>query len=131
MPTRVFVGAAPFSPKAPPEHRGGLYRLTEEADGWDTLTVGLPPAPAVRAVRVHPRDPDVVFAGAQDGPYRSRDGGDTWERLEFPPRGLAVWSLAFHPDEPQTMYLGTGPALVYRSTDGGDSWQQLERARQP
>jgi photosystem II stability/assembly factor-like uncharacterized protein len=131
MPTRVFVGAAPFSPKAPPEHRGGLYRLSEGADGWDTLTVGLPPSPAVRAVVIHPHDPDVIFAGAQDGPYRSRDGGDTWERLDFPPPGLDVWSFAFHPTEPQTMYLGTGPALLYRSRDGGDSWEQLANARQP
>ena len=131
MPTRVFVGAAPFSPKAPPQHRGGLYRLGEGAAAWDTLTAGLPPNPAVRAVVIHPRNPDVIFAGAQDGPYRSRDGGDTWERLDFPSPGLAVWSFAFDPGDPDTMYLGTGPALLFRSRDGGDSWHQVVNARQP
>lgn len=131
MATRVFVGAAPFSPKAPPHHRGGLYRLTAGRDGWDTLTEGLPASPAVRAVVVHPSDPDVVYAGTQDGPYRSVDGGDSWQRLGFPSPGLDVWSLVFQPGDPQTLYCGTGPASLYRSTDGGDSWARLESAVLP
>lgn len=129
MPTRVFVGAAPFSPAAPPEHRGGLYRLREGAGTWDELTSGLPPTPAVRAVVIHPRDPDVILAGTQDGPYRSQDGGDTWAPLAGPRQ--PVWSLAFDPADPATAYLGTGPAGLFRSGDGGESWREVEGARIP
>jgi photosystem II stability/assembly factor-like uncharacterized protein len=128
---RIFVGAAPFSPSAPPEHRGGLYRRDEAGGEWEELTVGLPERPEVRAVELDPRDPDVVYAGAQDGPYRSTDGGDTWERLGFPTPGLQVWSLAFHPADATIMYLGVGPATVYRSTDAGDTWHHLQRSFLP
>ncbi|MDH4144664.1 MAG: hypothetical protein OEY23_05780 [Acidimicrobiia bacterium] len=125
--TRVFVGASRFAPNAPDDHRGGLYRLRADG-GWDELTEGLPERPQVRALQIHPEHPEVVFAGAQDGPYRSQDGGDTWERLDFPGAGLPVWSFAVDPFAPDTIYAGVGPAAAYRSDDAGTTWTHLEAA---
>ncbi len=134
MGGRVFVGAAPVAAVIGDAsgQLGGLYRRrTEGSAGWDTLTVGLPPRPAVRAVKVHPHDPEVVLAGTQDGPYRSTDGGDTWTRTDFPDAGLPVWSLAVDPTDADRWYCGTGPSRVYRSDDGGRSWRLLPAAVQP
>ena len=100
----------------------GLYRKRPGEGRWEPLTKGLPAEPRVRALAIHPQDPQVIYAGAQDGPYRSTDGGDSWERLGFPQPGLGVWSFVFHPQDPRTMFLGTAPAAVYRSEDGGDHW---------
>ena len=94
-------------------------------DSWENVTAGLPRAAAVRAVAVHPQDPDTVFAGTQHGPYRSRDGGAKFERLDFADTYMVGWSFQFDPHNPDIVNFGTSPAQVYRSDNGGDSWESL------
>ncbi len=113
--TYVYVGA----------ESNGLYRLSPGSDRWEELTNGLPQDPVVPGVALHPDKPEVVFAGTQDGPYRSTDRGNHWERLDYPRSGAPVWSFLFRPGDPNTMYLGTAPGEIYRSVNGGDSWQKL------
>ena len=48
------------------------------------LQRGLPEAPAVRALAVHPGNPETVYAGTQSGPYRSADRGEHWEKVDSP-----------------------------------------------
>lgn len=127
---RVFVGASRFAPNAPAEHLGGFFRLNPGQAAWRPLTTGLPEGPQVRAVAVHPEDRSVVYAGVHDGPYRSTDGGDSWERLDLDAR-LPVWSLAFDPTDSRVMYCGIGPARLYRSDDGGDHWSVVANATIP
>ena len=59
--TYVYVGA----------EASGLYRLSPNSSEWEELTIGLPANPVVPGVAIHPDKPEVVYAGAQDGPYRS------------------------------------------------------------
>ncbi len=128
--TRIFAGAGHYT-SGRGSFRGGLFRTTADSGEWLAVTAGLPDNVEARAFLVHPENPDVVYAGTQDGPYRSTDAGLKWERLGFPERGQVVWSLAFHPTRPQVMYAGTAPVALYRSEDGGDTWQKLEGARCP
>ena len=62
----------------------GLYRMTEGEGQWEVLSNGLPDAPAVRAIAVHPRNPGTVYVGTQHGPYRSTDHGDHWDKVNVP-----------------------------------------------
>lgn len=89
------------------------------------LTNGLPTKAEIRAIAIHPQNSQIVYIGTQDGPYRSNDGGDHWERLNLPDAGMVVWSMLFHPRNPQTLYVGAAPPAIYRSDDGGDSWRKL------
>ena len=84
----------------------GLYRLADGSDEWETLRNGLPDAPAVRALAVHPLNPDIVYAGTQSGPYRSADRGEHWEKVEIADHRLPVWSFLFHPSDPDVMFVG-------------------------
>jgi photosystem II stability/assembly factor-like uncharacterized protein len=104
---------------------GGIFRKAVSETRWQAMSHGLPQAAEVRAIAVHPEQPETVFAGTQEGPYRSADGGDTWERLEFPGPERAVWSFAFHPGDARVMYCGTAPGALFRSQDGGDHWRRL------
>jgi photosystem II stability/assembly factor-like uncharacterized protein len=106
-------------------HPGGLLRKAVDDDRWQSLNNGLPAGVEVRALAIHPQYPQVVYAGTQDGPYRSMDGGDHWQKLNFPDPGMVVWSFLFHPQNPQILYLGTAPAAIYRSDNGGERWQRL------
>ena len=124
--SRVFVGAGQFTAGS----RGGLFRRVGDGP-WEALENGLPQGIQVMAITVHPLNPDVVFIGTQDGPYRSTDGGEGWRRLALPESGLQVWSILIHPADPRRMYAGTSPVGVFRSDDGGDTWRRLANAVQP
>jgi photosystem II stability/assembly factor-like uncharacterized protein len=126
----VYAGAAHWTGAAS-DRPGGLFRRAVGADRWEPLTKGLPERTEVRAIAVHPDDPRIVYAGTQDGPYRSTDRGERWEKLAFPDPAMVVWSIVFHPQNPRILYAGTAPTAVYRSDDGGDTWRRLHNARQP
>ena len=104
---------------------GGLYRKSPGEDNWEELTNGLPPSPEVRVITIHPLQPDVVFAGTQDGVYRSASRGNHWRRLNLPVAGSVVWSLLFRPHTPSVMYAGMAPAQIFSTKDGGDTWEPL------
>jgi photosystem II stability/assembly factor-like uncharacterized protein len=125
--THVYVGAAPVSPGS----LGGVFRRAAGNGGWEHLTNGLSETSHVRAITIHPTNPDVVYAGTDSGPFRSRSRGERWDRLDFPEERAAVWSLLIHPRNPDILYAGTSPPGVWRSDDGGDTWRQLQNAVQP
>ena len=81
--------------------------MAEGDDQWDLLANGLPGSPAIRAIAIHPERSNTVFVGTQDGPYRTEDHGDHWEKVNVPDHGLPVWSLLFHPRDPNVMFAVT------------------------
>ena len=83
----------------------GLYRMADGGDDWEALHNGLPEAPAVRALAVHPLHPEIVYAGTQSGPYRSDDRGLHWAKIAVPDHGLPVWSFLCHPADPDFLFL--------------------------
>ncbi len=80
-----------------------------------------------------PQDGRVLYAGGQEGLYKSQDRGDTWKRVfggdesvwwsyyEGGPRALVV-----DPQDNQVVFLGGEPGVL-RSTDGGQHWQQMSK----
>jgi hypothetical protein len=67
----------------------------------------------------------MVFAGAHDGIYRSEDGGVTFDAIDSPLRGKAIWSVAFDPVQPDTIFAGARPGAIFRSRDGGQTWEHV------
>ena len=78
----------------------------------------------VWALSSHPRVPDSVYAGTDDGLYRWDERLARWSRLESPMRD--VWAIAQHPQHPQVVLVGTRPAALYRSEDAACTWRKLE-----
>ena len=103
----------------------GIYRMADGGEEWESLTNGLPEYPAIRTIAVHPEQPQIVFIGTQSGPYKSTDHGEHWEKVNMPDHGLAVWSILFHPRDPDVMYAGYDACEIYRSGDAGESWRKL------
>ena len=70
---------------------------------------------------------ETFLAGTEKGLYKSADGGRTWQL-----KGLAeckIFSLAFHPSDPMTVYAGAEPPFLFRSNDGGETWMELTGVR--
>ena len=80
---------------------------------------------SVRALVVHPKIPNVVYAGVDDGVYKSDDLGESWNRLDSALNDSPVWSLAIDPVDTETLFAGIRPAAFFRSKDGGETWQKL------
>jgi photosystem II stability/assembly factor-like uncharacterized protein len=84
-------------------------------------------------------NPDEIYVDGGECISRSRDAGETWERLSSPAMRVAYPDhLYLSPDDPQTIFVAGGGAWpgVWRTTgsarsaiacsrDGGRSWTQL------
>lgn len=105
--------------------QGGMMRLN--GGDWQSISNGLPENPQVRALAIHPDDSAIIYAGTQSGVFRSDDRGDHWRALNAPRQD--VWSLAFHPGNPDVIFAGYEPCSIYTSYDGGESWKQADTSR--
>mgnify|MGYP000740095236 CR=1 FL=1 len=92
----------------------------------------------VRAIAVHPADPNTVYLGpAAGGIWKTTDGGTTWQDVGFNLASLTFGSIAIDPSNPDIVYAGAGEAIEYfnavtytgkglfKSTDAGASWTQI------
>ena len=105
----------------------GAWLSTNSGDSWKRSQNegGLWSESRVYGLSVHPTEPRTIFAGADDGIYKSTDGGQNFARLDSPMNSRDVWKIAIDPSNPDIIFAGTRPAALYRSKDGGQSWQQL------
>ena len=86
---------------------------------------GLPEAPAVRALAVHPLHPKIIYAGTQSGPVSQRRSRRALGEGGIADHGLPVWSIMFHPHDPDTMFVGYENCEIHRSDDAGERWIRL------
>ena len=54
--SHVYVGLAGETAPGRPV-KSGLYRMSVGGDRWELVTRGLPDAPAIRAIAIHPEHP--------------------------------------------------------------------------
>jgi photosystem II stability/assembly factor-like uncharacterized protein len=108
----------------------GIWRTGDRGLTWTwTQTTGL-----FYDIEIRPDDPSIIFASAaQDGIYRSLDGGHNWLELTagLPSNGFNRIELAIAPSNPDRIYalyandlapFYTGFYAMFRSDDGGDTW---------
>jgi photosystem II stability/assembly factor-like uncharacterized protein len=120
-------------------YAGSLSSILKSGDGgltWTSVGIGLGPD-AVRAIVVHPRTPNVLYAGLrQFGVYKSTDGGNSFTSVgpDLGASRLSVTDLAIDPANPDTVYaagdFATGGFGVYKSTDGGATWTNTALGRE-
>ena len=80
----------------------GLYKSTDGGLNW--LNCNNPEMfheGEVRALAVHPLEPNVLYAGTRQGCYRSIDNGDSWTHLKSGMENRSIWSLLILPDNPE------------------------------
>jgi photosystem II stability/assembly factor-like uncharacterized protein len=133
-----------------PGERLTLYVGSASGGVWKSVDGGLvfspvfdKHTPSIGAVEVDPKNRETVWVGTGeswvrnsvsrgDGIYRSRDGGETWEKLGLDDTER-IARIAIHQQSPDTVFVcATGPAFgdhpergVYRTRDGGKKWEKV------
>jgi photosystem II stability/assembly factor-like uncharacterized protein len=126
----------------------GLYKTTDGGQTW-TKTLGNDEWTGATDLLIDPRNPDLLYAATWDrhrtvaaylgggpgsGIHRSRDGGETWEKLTsgIPGSNLGKIGLAISPQDPDVVYaaitLDRRKGGVYRSSNQGSSWTKMSDA---
>ena len=117
----------------------GLYRTENGGERWNRLNTpfdpgtGWPSGVTIWSLLLHPKDPDLLFVGTcPSGLYRSRDAGETWEKLNAaltPECAPIVYSrvtcLRADPRNEKRIWAGIEIDGAWRSDDGGDSWRRM------
>jgi photosystem II stability/assembly factor-like uncharacterized protein len=125
--TNIYAGVAGYFGK--PDHPGKFGVFQRAAKGGDWKHV-LGSAEAY-TVFVHPANPEIVFAGTNDGVWRSTDRGATFKQASFPDAKKQVWCFMVDSRDPKKMLAGGSPIDVYRSDDTGLSWRKLPTPKMP
>jgi hypothetical protein len=72
--------------------RGNLWATRDGGATWADLSATLPTAP-VRALAIHPRRHELVYAGTEVGLFASEDAGATWSPTNEGPTNCSVDDL--------------------------------------
>jgi photosystem II stability/assembly factor-like uncharacterized protein len=103
----------------------GVALLAPGEGAWRVDAAG--EGSGIQCVARDPRQPNVLIGGSRGGGvWRSSDGGETWEQVDFPQPD--VFSVSVSPAD-GALYAGSEPSMLFVSRDGGESWEELESLR--
>jgi len=96
-----------------------------EAQVWTNIG---PEGGSVQSVFASPSQPNTILAAGlsnQGGLFKTTDGGTLWQSVSAGLSDVHVVTVAFHPTDPDTIYVGTSHGGICRSVDGGATWTVL------
>lgn len=148
-PNVVYAGMGESPVRGNVSHGDGIYKSVDAGKTWKHA--GLGDTRHIARVRIHPSNPDRVYAAAlghlfapndERGIFRSVDGGKTWQKILFRNADTGAIDLAMDPMNPDVLYAGFwqvrrtpwslesgGPGgAIFKSEDGGDTWKDISKS---
>ena len=145
-PNVLYVGSGEADWREDLTYGDGMWRSTDGGQRWQHL--GLEDARHIAAVRVDPRDPELVYVAAMGhafgpnatrGVFRSKDGGKTWQKMLFVDDSTGAIDLGVDPTNPRVLYAalwkaqrfpwgfsaGGGKSGLWKTSDGGETWTDI------
>jgi photosystem II stability/assembly factor-like uncharacterized protein len=127
----------------------GIYKTTDGGANWRRVLEPLNESTGAVDLALDFSNPRILYAAMWDnqrtawelrsggdgsGIWRSKDGGESWERLtEDLPEGMGKIGVAASPAKPGRVWAiieaEDDKGGLYRSDDGGDSWEQVNKER--
>ena len=147
-PNIIYVGGGENTLRGNVSSGYGMWKTTDAGKIWEKA--GLPLSRHISKLRIHPTNPDIVYAAVlgdiykptqERGVYKTTDGGKSWERILFSNEDSGAIDLSFDPGNPRILYASTwhsrrtpydftsggeGSAL-WKSTDSGTSWKEISK----
>lgn len=122
----------------------GVYKTTDGGKTWKKILY-VDENTGCADLAMDPQEPDIVYAAMWDfrrlphtfrsggkgsGLYRTRDGGQTWKKIQngIPKEKLGRIAVAVAPSRPSTVYavIESKKTAMYRSDDLGEHWARLD-----
>ncbi len=147
-PKVVWVGTGENNSQRSVGYGDGVYRSLDGGKSWTNM--GLKDSGHISMIRFDPRDSQTMYVAAQGplwnsggdrGLYRSRNGGESWEKVLDIDPDTGINEFLIHPAQPDTMVASSyqrrrhvwtlingGPGGgIHKTTDGGATWRKLSR----
>jgi photosystem II stability/assembly factor-like uncharacterized protein len=147
-PNVIYAGTGETTIRGNVSHGDGVYKSTDGGKTW--RNVGLKDTRHIGRIQIHPQNPDLVYVAAlghawgpneERGVFRSKDGGETWEKVLYRSPRAGSHDVSMDPNNPRLLYAviwqaqryphalvsGGEECGLFRSNDGGDSWEEITR----
>ena len=145
-PDIIFIGMGESCIRGNIQPGDGVYKSTDAGKTW--AHVGFSDSDAISKIRIHPTNPDIVFAAdfgkygmpsAERGVFKSTDGGKTWKKVLFRDDKTGAIDVEIDRHDPNVMFAALweasrveyqmssgGPGSgIFKSTDGGETWKEI------
>ena len=145
-PNVIYAGAGEHTIRGDVSYGDGVYKSTDGGQTW--TNIGLRETKHISKIRIHPQNPDLVYVAAlghafgpneERGVFRSKDGGQTWEKVLFRSEKAGAIDLSMDPNNPRVLYATVWEAVrnfwsltsggpdssIYKTVDGGETWVEL------
>ena len=142
----IYVGGGEVTVRGNVSSGYGMWKTVDAGATW--TQVGLKQSRHIPRIRIHPKNPDLVYAAvlgniykssSERGVYRSKDGGNTWEKILYVNADAGAVDLVLDPNNPRIMYASTWKvrrtpyslesggegSSLWKSVDGGDTWTNI------
>jgi photosystem II stability/assembly factor-like uncharacterized protein len=146
-PDVIWLGAGESAVRNSVSFGDGVYKSTDGGKTWQH--VGLRDTEHISKILINPRNPDIVYVGAQGhafgpneerGVFMTTDGGRTWTKTLYLDADHGVADMDIDPSNPNIIYAvmwkfrrtpwthtsGDERGGLFRSIDGGRTWKKLE-----
>ncbi|UOY06344.1 glycosyl hydrolase [Muricauda sp. SCSIO 64092] len=147
-PNVIYVGEGEQTLRGNVSSGNGIWKSLDAGETWKFI--GLEGSEHISRIRIHPTNPNLVYVAAignlwkpnkTRGVYRSKDGGQSWEKILYESDKAGAGDLILDPNNPRILYAATwqmkrngyrmdsgGPdSKLYKSTDGGDTWTDISK----
>ncbi|MEM1319539.1 MAG: hypothetical protein AAGG75_04745 [Bacteroidota bacterium] len=145
-PNIIYVGTGSDGLRSNVISGKGMYKSVDAGKSWQAI--GLEKTGQIGAVEIHPQNNNIVFVAAigqafgsnkERGVFRTKDGGQNWEKVLYLSDTTGFADLEFMPSNPDIIYAtawrgerkpwtiisGGKENGIYKSIDGGDTWTKI------
>ena len=103
----------------------GIVKSPDCFCGWDKLpNVGLPVNKRVYSVAADPKNFKTLYAGTQEGVFKTEDAGENWRLIK---EGVTDAVVAVNPSNSQHIYAVSSDGNLWSSLDAGNVWKTIEK----